>query len=323
MNLSFYNLVGFLIVLVFSTGGSPKRAHRVNQPSDSVRQEYVWTRVTPDAGYAKSYNFQLFADDQYMRAFHHDGVWLSKDGITWRKTELTDIVNRQAFLDYVKFKGAIYAIGTFTGNIEHYTQTTQIAKTSDYKSWEVLSKNSNLPKRYFYHPFVFQNKIWIVGGEDAAGKYSDAWVSSDAVQWTKVADNLPFGQRAGQHFVIFKDKLYMIDYDVWVSSDGLQWALLTPKIAEGNIFGYSVEVFDDILWLVGCNRNGSFRSEVLTSSDGLTWTSRRAPWSPRGGVATCIFKNQIIMTGGKYGGPGISGQTEFVYSNDVWSLKKQ
>jgi len=28
------------------------------------------------------------------------------------------------------------------------------------------------------------------------------------------------------------------------------------------------------------------------------------------------------MTGGKYGGPGIAGQTEFVYSNDVWSLEK-
>ena len=28
------------------------------------------------------------------------------------------------------------------------------------------------------------------------------------------------------------------------------------------------------------------------------------------------------MTGGKYGGPGIDGQTEFVYSNDVWSMEK-
>jgi hypothetical protein len=29
-----------------------------------------------------------------------------------------------------------------------------------------------------------------------------------------------------------------------------------------------------------------------------------------------------MMTGGKYGGPGIAGQIEFVYSNDVWSLEK-
>jgi hypothetical protein len=29
-----------------------------------------------------------------------------------------------------------------------------------------------------------------------------------------------------------------------------------------------------------------------------------------------------MMTGGKYGGPGIAGQTEFVYSNDVWVLRR-
>ena len=29
------------------------------------------------------------------------------------------------------------------------------------------------------------------------------------------------------------------------------------------------------------------------------------------------------MTGGKYGGPGIAGQTEFIYSNDVWGLEKK
>ena len=115
----------------------------------------------------------------------------------------------------------------------------------------------------------------------------------------------------------------MLDDDAWVSSDGLHWTLLIPKIAEGDIFGYSVEIFDNKMWLIGCNRSGTFRSEILYSSDGITWIAQRAPWTPRGGVATCIFKNQIVMTGGKYGGPGINNQTEFVYSNDVWSLKKQ
>jgi hypothetical protein len=40
------------------------------------------------------------------------------------------------------------------------------------------------------------------------------------------------------------------------------------------------------------------------------------------GVAACVFNDKIFMTGGKYGGTGIEGQTEFVYSNDVWSLEK-
>jgi hypothetical protein len=310
--------LGFLTQGDLSTGAAADHQQTGGDDSD-----YVWTELTAGAEYAKSYNFQLFADDHYIRAFHGDGAWSSTDGKNWLKTGLTNIVGGQAFLDYVKFKGAIYALGTFTGNIERFTQTTRIARTSDFKSWEILSTDSNLPKRYFYHPFVFQNKIWIVGGEDSNGKYGDVWVSSDAIHWKKITDGLPFGKRSGQQFIVFKEKVYMLSYDAWVSSDGLQWKLLTPKIAEGDIFGYSVETFDDRIWLIGCNRSGKFRSEVLSSSDGITWRASRAPWTPRGGVATCVFNNRIIMTGGKYGGPGIDNQTEFVYSNDVWSMRKR
>lgn len=309
-------------IVLFLLGGSSPESSLPEQNS-SAKSSYVWTQLTSNAEFSKSYNYQMFADEDRIRVFHPSGVWESADGKSWRQTQLTNIVKNQAFLDYVEFKGAVYALGTFEGNIERFTQTSQIARTMDFKSWEILVAESNLPKRFFYHPFVFQDKIWIIGGGDPAGIYADAWVSSDAVRWTKVADNLPFGKEGGKRFVVFKNKLYMLRHDVWVSSDGLQWTMLTPNIAEDDIFGYSVEVFDGKMWLIGCSRSGRFRSEVLSSSDGITWTEERAPWSPRGAVATCIFRNQLIMTGGKYGGPGIAGQTEFVYSNDVWAMRKR
>jgi hypothetical protein len=312
-------ILGIVILL---TGESTLSDGKAEQ-AKAAKNRYVWTQLTANAGFSKTYNYQLFADSQHIWAFHPSGIWVSVNGSSWQNTGLTDIVRNQAFLDYVRFNGFIYGLGTFEGNIERYTQTGQIARTSTFKRWEIVARDSNLPKRFFYHPFVFQNKLWIIGGADTTRKFSDAWVSHDAISWTKVADNLPFGDRAGHHFVVFKDKIYMLDYDAWVSSDGLQWTLLTPKIADGDIFGYSVEVFDGKIWLIGCSRRGRFRSEVLHSRDGVTWKAERAPWSPRGGVATCVFNNHLIMTGGKYGGPGIVGQTEFVYSNDVWTLQRQ
>src|SRR5262249_29324258 len=154
---------------------------------------------------------------------------------------LNDIINRQAFLGYVKFRGAVYALGTFDGNIDRHTQTSQIARTTDFRAWEILAKESELPRRYFYHPFVFRDKLWIIGGSDDSGKYSDAWTSSDGIHWSKAAERLPFGKRAGQHFIVFRDQLFMLDRDAWVSPDGITWKLLTPSIAEGEIFGYSAE----------------------------------------------------------------------------------
>jgi len=72
---------------------------------------------------------------------------------------------------------------------------------------------------------------------------------------------------------------------------------------------------------LGCNRNNLFRSEVLVSNDGKVWTSQAAPWSPRGGTTCCIYKNKIYMTGGKYG--GTSGNPNFIYSNDIWTMEKK
>lgn len=314
--------LAFSLAFIFPLGESTQQDDKPNRFTVG-NNKYEWTQLTASAPYSKTYNYQLFADDQRILAFHPSGVWVSTDGRRWQQTQLTNIVKNQAFLDYVWFKGAVYALGTFDGNIERYTQTGQIARTSDFEKWEIVATQSNLPKRFFYHPFVFQNKLWIIGGGNGTTQFDDAWVSSDAVNWTKVADGLPFGKRSGNRFVVFKDKLYMLDHDAWVSSDGLHWKLLMPKIAEGDIFGYSVEVFHDKIWLIGCSRSGQFRSEVLYSTDGITWIAERAPWTPRGAAATCIFKDQIIMTGGKYGGPGVAGQTEFVYSNDVWALKRQ
>jgi len=314
-------LAVFLILSLISPASNTNLV-RIEVSRADTATHYSWSQLTQQADFPKSYNFQLFASGSQLWAFHSKGVWSSLDGATWQKSKLNNIVNNTAFLHYVQFNGMIYGLGTFSGNIEQHAQTSQISRTLDFKKWEIVARESNLPKRYFYNPVVFQGKIWIFGGQDDAGKYADAWNSPDAVHWTKVAGDLPFGKRAGEHFVDFNGKLVMLDHDAWSSADGITWKQLTPKIAEGDIFGYSVEIFDGRIWLIACNRSGKFRSEVLSSDDGITWNASRAPWSPRGGVATCLFNGQLVMTGGKYGGPGIAGQTEFVYSNDVWALSK-
>jgi hypothetical protein len=284
---------------------------------------YQWTEQTVEAAFPKSYNFQLFSIHDTLWAFHPAGNWYSLNGKDWEKSILPNSINNLAFLDYVVFNNSVLGLGHFEGNIEHFTLTTEIYQTTDMKNWKMLSQKSNLPKRFFYHPFVFNNKIWIIGGSDANGSFADIWNSDDGVNWVKRADNMPFGKRDNSQFVIFNNKIYLINNDVWSSTDGLNWTLETKELVKGEtIHGSAAIVFDGKIWLLGCNRNNAFKSEILTSTDGKTWTAQRAPWTPRGGMAATVFNGQLFMTGGKYGGPGIKGQTEFVYSNDVWALRK-
>lgn len=282
---------------------------------------YVWTKIADSADWKKSYNFQLFGIGDSLWTFHPDGNWYSTDGEHWTKSNLPNAINNLAFLDYVYFKNAVYGLGNFEGNIEQFRFKTEIYKTNDFKKWELIATQSNLPRRFFYHPFVFQDKLWIIGGEDQDTKYSDIWNSADGIHWIKQKDNLPFGKRSGSQIVVLKDTLYLLDNDVWTSTDALNWNQLASEIVQGEtLFGYSALVFDEKIWLLGCNRNGQFTSEVLYSSNGKNWQSQHASWLARGGIAATVHQNKIYITGGKYG--GTPNHPNFRYDNDIWIMQK-
>lgn len=283
---------------------------------------YKWTKVLENAPWKKSYNFQMFSHNDTLWTMHPDGNWFSTDGIRWTKSSLPNAIFNLAFLDYVQFHDAFYGLGHFEGNIERFQFKSEIYRTSDRKQWTTIAKQSNLPPRFFYHPFVFDDKIWIIGGEDKQTSYSDIWNSPDGIHWSKQKNDLLFGKRSGSQIVTLKGKLYLLDNDVWSSTDALNWTQETDAIVKGeNIFGYAAVVFDEKIWLLGCNRNGQFSSQVLVSADGKNWKGENAPWTPRGGIAATVRKGKIFMTGGKYG--GTPNQPDFRYSNDLWTLSKE
>lgn len=310
-----------LLVACAQQRPSSTSSESITSDTAKTATHYKWTSLRDSAEWRKNYNFQMFNLRDTLWVFHPDGTWHSTNGVDWHKSTLPNAINNLAFLDYIPFQNTIYGLGYFQGNIERFTYQPKIFRTTNMKTWEVLSEKSNLPARFFYHPFVFQNKLWIIGGEDKNKKYNGIWNSEDGINWAKQKENLPFGERSGSQVVQLKDKLFLLDNDVWSSTDGLNWQQETTELVKGEtIFGYAAVVMDEKIWLLGCNRNGQFSSQVLVSADGKNWRGEDAPWSPRGGVAATVYQGKIIMTGGKYG--GTPNHPDFRYSNDVWALQK-
>jgi hypothetical protein len=314
----------FIFIIFTSCNNQTNKKEQAEEINITPQNDtsYVWRKLLDSADWNKSYNFQLFNIKDTLWAFHADGTWYSIDGLHWAKLPLANVIYNQAFLDYVQFNDAVYGLGHFEGNIEQFTFKPEIYKTTDFRNWQTISKQSNLPGRFFYHPFVSNNKIWIIGGEDKNTNYADIWNSADGITWIKQKDSLPFGKRSHSQIVSLNNKLYLLNNDVWTSSDGVNWQEITSEIIKGEqLFGYTAQVFDNKIWLLGCNRNGEFSSQVLFSNDGKNWQSQNTPWLPRGGIAATVYKNKIIMTGGKYG--GTPNHPEFRYDNDVWILEKK
>jgi hypothetical protein len=300
--------------------------------ADALTATYRWAQLTPAAPYPKSYNYPVHvAPDGSFIALHPQGTWSSHDGASWTKSPLPFSGMNSAYLSYVQHDGATWAFGLLQGNYQNFKVDPVVQRTRDYRSWQTVGRSSSLPQRVFYAAASFRGAIWLLGGFDGKTGTADIWRSVNGLDWTRVVESAPWSKRSGSRAVVFRDRLYLIGggtidgpngNDVWSSADGLEWRRETAEIAPEGPVGYTPTVFDDKIWLIGANRSGRFTSEMLVSRDGSAWQSERAPWSPRGGVAAWTDGNSLFMTGGKYSVER-NGETTFIYSNDVWRMRKE
>ncbi|MDF7774635.1 hypothetical protein P1X14_05200 [Sphingomonas sp. AOB5] len=308
-----------LLVLASCHGGAATEA----QPSR-------WTRLTEAAPYPGSYNFPVHvaADGRFV-ALHPEGSWSSRDGVNWTREALAPVPVNTAYMPLIQHKGAAWALGAHRGNYQGFTIDPVIRRTSgDYRAWETVGRSPTLPKLVFMGAASFDGSIWLLGGFDGKAESNAVWRSADGIAWERVAEHAPWSPRAKPSVVVFRDRLWVLGggaidgaqaNDAWSSADGVNWTRETASIVTPAPTGFTAQVFDRRLWLVGANRSGEFRSEMLVSADGRTWTAVSAPWTPRGGVATWTDGKRMYLTGGKYSYP-VNGEPKFVYSNDVWAM---
>lgn len=292
---------------------------------------YVWEKLVERAPYPTSYNYPVHAArDGTFVALHPQGTWRTRDGARWRKTALPARVLNSAYMNYVEHAGASWALGRHSGDYQRFSIDPVILRTTDHERWETVGRASGFPQRVFTAAVSFRGALWLIGGHDGAAASAEVWRSADGLAWTRVTARAPWSARAGAKTIVFRGRLFVIGggmvdgptaNDVWSTGDGVVWRRETASIAPEEPVGFAPIVFDDQIWLVGANRSGRFRSQMLVSADGRTWRPVEAPWSPRGGIATWTDGQSLFVTGGKYSVER-NGETTFVYSNDVWRMRR-
>ena len=184
---------------------------------------------------------------------------------------------------------------------------------------------------------VFDNKMWIIGGDCIQGHYQyDVLNSTDGKDWTLVNGGAPIpGPRCLQVVVVHEGKIFLmggqtipesapatdIQYnDVWSTVNGRDWTeecASAPWAARGMIGG-GVS-FAGKIWLLGGGTYDTtehpartYYNEVWSSPDGKTWTLECvAPWKARQYQDVCVMGGRMwIMEG--FG-------SEAANRKDVWS----
>lgn len=164
-------------------------------------------------------------------------------------------------------------------------------------NWTQVSPNqvttAKWSARSRHQATYFANKVWVMGGQDAAGTKNDIWSSPTGVTWTQA---LPIGAIWAPRYwfglTTFQNKLWVagginggsLYGDVWSSPDGRNWTQMpTPPWAARRNLG--LIGWNNLLWVIGGNCAVSVSApcnDVWTSPDGITWTNATVPTSPTG-----------------------------------------
>ena len=205
-------------------------------------------------------------------------------------------------------------------------------------SWTLATSSAGWEPRDSAASFVFQNKIWIMGGINGNAKvnsnhtvlyweaphFNDIWTTEDGENWKTEARKSFWLPKRSMSVVEFKGKLWMFGgwspiegytRDIWMSEDGINWRKIFANAAWPAREGQEVRVFKDKLFMMG-GVNYDARKEkndVWYSENGIDWRQATAtiPWAPRWDHATAVFNDKIFLTGGM----NLSGKT----FKDVWS----
>ncbi len=101
--------------------------------------------------------------------------------------------------------------------------------------------------RHYAGYAVFQDRMWIVGGDTNQGHYHyDVWNSVDGETWDHVnkGHQVPWGPRALYYTCVFRDRIWIFGGqtmprlapagdrfydDIWSTQDGIDWERVVPR----------------------------------------------------------------------------------------------
>lgn len=208
--------------------------------------------------------------------------------------------------------------------------------TPENLSWTEVVPSAPWEPRDSGEVFLFQNKMWLIGGLNGNSKvnnkvveywkaphFNDIWNTEDGVNWKLVASSSSWAPRRSMSVAFFQNKLWMLGgwspitgytNDIWTSHDGVHWTEVIKHADFPAVEGQALITFKDKLWKIGGvnYEERQEKNEVWYSGDGITWTKvENIPWKPRWDHAVAAFKGKLFLTGGM----NLAGET----FNDVWA----
>jgi hypothetical protein len=153
----------------------------------------------------------------------HD-LWCTEDGVEWTEVAMTQPYTplRAMYSGSVIFQNRVWLLGggTYeTPELPHYGFYNDVWSSADVVNWEQHTDAAPWRPRVYVNVAVFDERMWVFGGQTAEGNSNDVWYSSDGATWHEVPDT-PWAARHAASTFVYKGALWFmcgshLKTDVW------------------------------------------------------------------------------------------------------------
>jgi len=140
---------------------------------------------------------------------YHNDVWNSADGVNWTQVAAKTSFSERNISKIIVFKNKIWLIGgdVIDGDkVLNPNSDKEIWSSADGINWTQTKNNST--DKLSGTPVVFDEKLWLIGGNRNDGNFANAlYVSDDGENWRE--KSAPWSPRGGTVAWVFNNKLFM------------------------------------------------------------------------------------------------------------------
>ena len=266
-----------------------------------------------------------------------------ENSIIWSRREHTSVV----------FNNFMWSLGG-SASARRIAKSNGAWYLTSGRSEDFDSDGSFITERSSHSSLVFEEKMWVLGGNAANRIYSgnsyqnDVQDSTNGGDWNEVKPNNNAGWQARRSHssLVFKNKMWVLGgyskkylptdaslrNDVWDSTNGIAWnEVKADSTNDPHSWSARQEhtsvVFDGKMWVLGGSVSGDYnQNDVWDSTNGIAWnevkTNNNAGWKARYKHTSVVYEGKIWVLGGdsgKYPARYIEGDAWYSIDGVVWN----
>ena len=123
------------------------------------------------------------------------------------------------------YHNKMWVIGGWSGYDAGGILYNDVWYSTDGITWKQATGSAAFSPRMSHSSFVYDDKMWVIGGGFGNSFYNDVWYSTDGETWTQATGNAAFPVRDGPSSVVYDGKMWLMGgywgsgkQDVWNST---------------------------------------------------------------------------------------------------------